>query len=299
MNLKKLITALLFPHTAIMLVLVPVSTVFLVYAMVFVGTESVPAIVSYVLSAYTLTVWCVKIPKMVAFFKGFKDHNAYVRRWQSDARLRVSVSLYGTLMWNTAYAVFHLGLGFWHHTFWYYSLAGYYLSLAVMRFFLVRHTRRFKAGEQMLKELHKYRACGVVFLVMNLSLAVMIFFMVYGDRTFHHHEITTIAMALYTFTAMTRAIVNVVKYRRYQSPVYSASKAISLASACVSMLTLESTMLTTFSNGTMDAFSRKLLLGISGGVFSAFIIVMAIVMIVQATKKINLLQSGKGEYGYD
>ncbi len=299
MNWKTIGKALLFPPIAIMLVLVPVSVVFLVYAMVFVGTESVPAIVSYVLSAYTLTVWCVQIPKLIAFFKGFKDHNAYVRRWRSDAHLRVKTSLYGTLMWNTAYAVLQLGLGFWHHTFWYYSLAGYYLSLAVMRFFLVRHTRKHKAGEQMLKELYKYRACGIVFLLMNLALALIIFFMVYWDRTFHHHEITTIAMALYTFTSMTRAIINVVKYRRYQSPVYSASKAIGLASACVSMLTLESTMLTTFSNGAMDAFSRKLLLGISGAVVSAVIVVMAVTMIVQANKKITLLQSGKGEGIYD
>ena len=70
------------------------------------------------------------------------------------------------------------------------------------------------------------------------------------NRTFHHHEITTIALAAYTFTSLTFAIINTVKYRKYHSPVYSASKAISLASACVSLLTLESTMLTTFGNET-------------------------------------------------
>jgi len=220
MDWKKLGKALLFPHMAVMIALTPVSVTFLVYAMVVLGTESVPAVVSYVLSAYMLTVWCMRLPRLIAFFKSFKDRNAYIRRWQSDIHLRVKVLLYGTLIWNTAYAVFQLCLGLWHHTFWYYSLAGYYLSLAVMRFFLVRHTRKHKAGEQMLQEYRQYRACGVVFLVMNLALALIIFFMVYWDRTFHHHEITTIAMALYTFTAMTRAIVNVVKYRRYRSPVH-------------------------------------------------------------------------------
>ena len=293
MDWKKLGKALLFPHIAIMIILIPIATVFLVYSMVFLGTESVIAIVSYVLTAYTLTVWCFKIPYLIRFFKTFKDENKYARIWQDDTRLRVNVSLYGTLIYNTAYALLQLGMGFWHHSFWFCSLAGYYISLAVMRFFLVRHTSKHNPGEKMLVELKKYRACGIIFLVMNLALALMVFFMVYWNRTFHHHEITTIALAAYTFTSLTLAIVNMVKYRKYNSPVYSASKAISLASACVSMLTLESTMLTTFGDGTMSLTGRRILLGISGGVISAFIIAMAIYMIVQGTKKIKLLDVAK------
>ena len=92
-------------------------------------------------------------------------------------------------------------------------------------------------------------------------------------------------MAAYTFTSFTLAVVNMVKYRKYNSPVYSASKAISFAAACVSMLTLESTMLTTFGDGTMSMTGRRILLGVSGGVISAFSNAMAIYMIVQGTKK--------------
>lgn len=139
-------------------------------------------------------------------------------------------------------------------------------------------------------ELVRYRNCGIAFLMMNMALALMIFFMVCWNRTFEHHEITTIAMAAYTFGTLTMAIVNVVKYRKYNSPVYSASKAIGLAAACVSMLTLEATMLTTFSDGTMSLSERKILLGASGGVVSAFIIGMAIYMIVQSSKKMKLLE---------
>ena len=293
MNWKKLGKALLFPHIAIMVILIPIATIFLVYSMVFLGTESVVTIISYVLAAYTLTVWCFRMPYLIRFFKTFKDENRYARIWRNDTRLRVNVSLYGTLIWNTAYAMLQLAMGFWHRTFWFCSLAGYYLSLAVMRFFLVRHTSRNKPGEKMLEELQKYRACGIVFLLMNLALTLMIFFMVYWNRTFHHHEITTIALAAYTFTSLTLAIINTVKYRKYHSPVYSASKAISLASACVSMLTLESTMLTTFGDGTVDLAGRRLFLGLSGGVISALIIAMAVYMIVQGTKKIRLIQSAK------
>lgn len=290
MDWKKIGKALLFPHIAIMIILVPIATVFLVYSMVFLEPESVAAIISYVLAAYTLTVWCFKIPYLIQFFKTFKNENKYARIWQDNARLRVNVSLYGTLIYNTAYALLQLGMGFWHHTFWFYSLAGYYICLAVMRFFLARYTIKHKPGEKMREELIRYRLCGWIFLAMNIALSLMVFFMVYWNRTFRHHETTTIALAAYTFTAFTVAIINMVKYRKYNSPVYSASKAISFASACVSMLTLEATMLTTFGDGTMDAITRKILLGCTGGVISVFVVVMATYMIRQSSKNLKELK---------
>ena len=291
MDWKKLGKALLFPHIAIMILLVPIATVFLVGSMVFIGTESPIAIVSYVIAAYTLTVWCFKIPYLINFFKTFKNENKYARRWQDDTRLRVNMSLYGSLAWNALYGIFQLWLGFYHHTFWFYSLGAYYICLGVMRFFLVRHSSKYAPGEKMRTELVKYRACGWVFLIMNLALALIIFFMVYWNRTFEHHMITAIAMAAYTFTALTTAIINVIKYRKYNSPVFSASKAISLAAALVSMLTLESTMLTTFSEGTMTAMEQKIMLGATGGVISALIVATAIYMIVIGTKKLKQLKS--------
>ena len=291
MDWKKIGKPLLFPHIAIMIVLVPISTVLLVASMVFIGTESPIAYISYVLAAYTLTVWCFKIPRIIKYFKTFKDENKYARRWQDDVRLRVNVSLYGSLVWNALYGLFQLWLGFYHHTFWFYSLGAYYICLGVMRFFLARHTTRYAPGERMRDELTKYRACGIVFLLMNLALALIVFFMVYWNRTFEHHMITAIALAAYTFTSMTVAIINFVKYRRYNSPVFSAAKAISLAAALVSMLTLESTMLTTFSDGTMTAVEQKWMLGATGGAISVLIIATAVYMIVVGTKKLKLLES--------
>lgn len=287
MDWKKLGKVLLFPHIAIMIILLPISTIFLVCSMVFLGSKSMVAITSYVLAFYTLLAWCFRIPNLIQVLKKLKAENKYAKRWQNDERLRVNASLCVALVLNTAYALLQLGMGFWHRTFWFCSLAGYYISLAVMRFFLLRHTSKYKPGEKMLAELRKYRVCGIILLVLNLMLALMIFFMVYWNRTFVHHEITTIAMAAYTFTSLTFAIINTIKYRKYNSPVYSASKAISLASACVSMLILESTMLTTFGDGSLDLIARRIFLGISGGAISVFIIIMATYMIARGTKKIK------------
>ncbi len=289
-TIKKIGKALLFPHMAIRILLIPIATVFLIYSMAVLGTETVPAYIAYVLAAYTLTIWCMQIPRIIVFVKTCKKENKYAVRLSEDVRLRVNISLGASLVWNIAYSLFQLWLGMTTASVWYDSMAAYYFLLALMRWFMFGHTRKHLPGENMKAELRKYRFCGWVFLLMNVTVALMIFFMIVKDRTFEHDPITTIALAAYTFTAFTVAIVNIIRYRRYESPVYSASKAISLAAACVSMITLTSTMLTTFGETTTDRMFRIWMLGGLGAGVSIFIIGMAVYMIAQGTQKIHMLQ---------
>lgn len=284
---KKLGKSLLFPHMALLLGLLPVSGALLAYSMRALEPTHPLCLAAYVLAFYTLTIWCLGMPRVIGFFRRIRRENPYVRTWLEDPRLRTNVTLTGSVVWNGAYAALQLGLGIYHRSPWFYSLAAYYTSLAVTRLFLVRHTLRHGPGEDMRQELRQYRACGWVFLVMNTALSAMIFYMIYENRAVRHHEITTITMAAYTFTSLTLAIVNVVRYRKYNSPAMSASKAISLAAACVSMLTLENTMLATFSGDNMPPETRRLFLALSGAAISAFIILMAIYMIRQSSKKLK------------
>ncbi len=289
MNYKKIIKALLFPHAAIMVLLLPFSIIFLVSAMTRVGTESPEAYLAYLISAYTLVVWCCRVPAMIKWIKYVKNDNKFLVRWQDDVRFRIQISLWGTFAWNSAYGLFQLYLGGYYRSFWYYSMAIYYISLAIMRFFLGQHARRYGPGKQMRAELIRYRACGWIFLALNMALGLMVIFMVYWNLTFEHGQAVTIAMATYTFTTFVLAIVNFVKYRKYGSPVYSAAKAISLASACVSMITLTSTMLTTFGGEEPDMLFRQLMLALLGGAVSLLFVSMAIFMIVSSTKKLRRL----------
>ena len=288
---KKIGKALLYPPIPIMLLLIPVSTVLLIYSLIELSPESVIAVLTYVLAAYTLTVWCFKAPYLISFFKNFKKNNRFMIRWQEDPRFRVNISLFLSIFINSAFALFQFFLGLSHRSFWFHSLAGYYLCLALMRFFLFRHTKSHAPGEKMREELKKYRNCGWVFLLLNLTLSVLVLFMIRFDRTFVHHEITTITIAAYTFTSFTVAIVNAVKFRKYNSPAFSASKAISLAAALVSMITLETTMLTTFGTPDDDPLMRRVFLAVSGGVISVILLVMSVYIIWQSTKRLKDLKN--------
>ena len=292
MNWKKIGLSLLYPHIAVIICLLPVSVAFLVLSLIYLGTESILAILSYMLAFYVLLAICFRVPRMIKFFKTFKQENKYMQKWFSDIHLRVNVSLYGSLIWNIAFAIFQLGLGFYHKSFWFYSMFAYYVMLGVMRFFLVKHTRKYEANEQEEIELKKYVVSGWLLLFINLALALMVFFIVYWNRTFHHHMITTIAMAAYTFFTFIFAIVNLVKYNKYKSPVYSSAKTISLIAGSVSMLTLETTMLTTFGSGDSPMF-RQIILSITGVVVIGFAITMAVIMIVKGMRKLNNLKINK------
>lgn len=287
MDWKKIGKALLYPHIAFLLILLPLSTAGMVRAMGKLGDSHPATIVFYVLAFYDLTIWCVRIPKIIRFFKTFKEENKYTRVWFDNHRLRINVTLCGNVLWNGAYGALQLGLGIYHKSAWFYSLAAYYTCLAIMRFFLARHTLHHEPGKEQQQELRYYRTCGWTFLLVNLALSGMMFYMIHENRVTQHHEITTIAMAAYTFTTLTMAIVNLFRYRKWGSPVISAARAVSLAAACVSMLSLENTMLVTFNDGGMTPQIRQLFLAVSGGGISIFIVVMAIYMIINANRKLK------------
>ncbi len=294
MDWKKFGKALLFPHLAILLILGPVSLALLIFSLVYFDETSIISIISYVLAFYMLMVLCFRIPRIIEFFKKLKNDNKYVKRYFSDVNLRINISLYGSLVWNVAFAIFQLGLGFYHGSFWFYSMAAYYVVLAVMRFFLLKHTRHYKADEEVQMQIKKSTICAWLLLAMNLALAVIIFFIVYWNRTFNHHMITTIALAAYTFFTFSFAIVNLVKYKKYKSPVYSTAKIITLIAACVSMLTLETTMLTTFGTNEGPLFNQ-LMLSLTGATVIVFAITMAIIMLVKNRRLLKELKAGNLE----
>lgn len=288
-KMKRIVFKLLFPHIALVVILAIVSAGLLIYAFGYPEANPVVAYVSYFVSAYALTIVCVRMPAILRKAKEIKQENKYIRRLSEEAGLRVKISLYISFAMNVAYAVLQLVLGFLNHSIWFYSLAGYYLLLVLIRYFLLKEVRQDRWGQNKFFELLIYRFCGILLEVMNVALAVVVFYIVWQNRGFEYHYIVTIAMAAYTFAALAIAIVNLIKYRRYDSPVMSASKAISLVSALVSMLSLETAMLTAFGDGS-EALFRQIMTACTGGAVCVAVLVMAIYMIVHSTKEIKKLK---------
>lgn len=289
MSWKKLGRRLLFPPTALLAPLSLAAAAGLIYGFARLEEKDPMRIAAYALSFYALTACCARVPALIAAVKRFRRGNRYYLRYASDVRLRMNISLWGMCVYNAAYGLFQLALGLYHHSIWFYAMAGYYGLLALMRLMLGRYVRAFAPGREQRSEWRKYRLCGAGLLLITLALSVFVIYFVRQLRTVEHHEITVIAMAAYTFGALSLAIANALRYRRYESPVCSAAKALSLASAATSMLSLENAMLTTFGAEASLRF-RRIMLGASGAVDALFILGMAVYMIARATRQLNTEQ---------
>lgn len=89
------------------------------------------------------------------------------------------------------------------------------------------------------------------------------FMVIVQKQTISYHMIVTIGLAAFTFYSFTMAIINFIRYRKRENPVYSALKRIDLAKAIVSIFTLQVAMLTCFGDGTLNAGLMNTLTGVA------------------------------------
>ena len=287
---KKFYKKALFPHIAVMILLLVLSAAALLVAFLVFGSEHPVSYACYVLAAYTLTVYCFRIPNIVKFVKRQINENKFLRRLTTDAHYRVKMSLHGAFYFNMVYALFQLGMAILRSSILFYSLAAYYFLLALMRMYLLGYAWSNAPGTNMVREYKRYRFCGVAMLILSVALSVMVTYTIAFDTQESYGMIETIAMAAFTFTALSVAIVNVVKYKKYNSPVFSAAKDISLAVAVVSVLSLETAMFAAFADGSMDADSMLIMTATTGFAVMVFVIGLAILMIVRSTKELKGLE---------
>lgn len=258
------------------------------------------AYLAYMLSAYALVVSVTGLWRLVSFLrrdmerhplvKAFRDSAFYSRYFQNRLS-RAELALYQGFFMNLLYILLKLVSGLYFRSVWFLSLAVYYMLLAWMRFLLLRHVRKNPVGKNMEAELRCYRRCGAVLLIMNLALAMIVAFVVYQNEGYEYPGMLIYAMAAYTFSAVTMAVVNLIKFQKHGSPVLSAGKAVGLVAAMVSMLALETAMLGRFGG---DGSYRRMMTGATGGVICLFVLAMAVYMICRSTCRLHALRTGKG-----
>ena len=268
----------------------------------------IPAVqyISYIASAYALTVTVTAFPRFMSFTKKAKsDLNAhpYMKKFRStrlggrflnDIRFRTELSLYWGLLINFLYICMKLFSGIYYRSVWFIALAVYYILLALMRFILLHKGKKRKGKISEDFEIKRYRMCGIMLLLMNQALAGIVVFMVHQNKGFDYPGLLIYAMAVYSFYSITIAIINLVKFRKHGSPLMSAAKVINLVAAMVSVLSLETAMLAQFGSGD-DFLFRKTMTAATGGGVCTIVIGIAVFMIWKSSKHIKKLKNLKGD----
>ena len=155
-----------------------------------------------------------------------------------DRTLNIALA---SLVFNIAFATYHLVAGLVTGSWWLLTLGSYYLVLSVVRFVVLRS----KSKERFIAKF-----TGWMLILLSMPLAGTVILSVVQDRGHEHHMIVMIAMAAYAFTKITLATIKLIKARRSTSATLITLRNISFADAFVSIFALQRSMLVTFEGMT-------------------------------------------------
>lgn len=287
---EKLCKKLLKPPIYIIILLVLFSTVSLIAALGGNIASSAIKYFIYFISAYTLTVvtiFGVKVlPGVIAKLKDKLLESYWGNRYITDAAYKVKVSLYISLGINIAFSVYKLIAGLMYSSKWLMEIGVYYILLSLIRYLLLHFMR--KKREDIIDKYRRYRLCGIMLLILNVSLIGIIAQMTLNNMSYKYPGYLIYIVALYTFYSVIISIVDMVRYKKYEDPILSASKIVRFVAALVSMLTLETAMMVQFGD---DAIFRVPLIALTGLGVCLIVLSLSAFMIVNGNKVLNRLSS--------
>ena len=297
---KKIGRKLLFPPVWLIVLLAVISAAALAAVFINAWDASSVAWISglvyavYVLAFYSLSVICAAC---VVVFPGYYRKirqkiydNTFGNKYMTDAAYRTHFSLYISLGINLLYVGTNLFSGLWYRSAWSITLAVYYIILAVMRFLLLRFVGRVGIGNDRVKELKRSRLCGMILMTVNLALSGVVVLVIVQNKGFEYNGMLIYIMAMYTFYITVNSIVNLFKYRKYNSPVMSTAKSISFAAALVSMLSLTTAMLSQFGDENKTPYFNQIMVGATGAGVCVIVVTMSVYTIVRINKELKKLR---------
>ena len=150
------------------------------------------------------------------------------------------ISFLGSLF-NAAFCAHHIVSGVLTRSWWLFTVGVYYAILSAVRFTALQTKKQNNFVTKF---------SGVMLMLLSVSLVGTVILAVVRDRGIVLHEIVMIAMAAYSFTKITLAIINLIKAQKSTSTKLITLRNISLSDACVSIFALQRSMLVSFEGMT-------------------------------------------------
>ncbi len=158
--------------------------------------------------------------------------------------LNIVRSPYISLILNCIYALGNGIIGFLAHSWWFITVGAYYVVLTVTRYCVLQIRRKANGNHD--TELFAMKITGVLLVVLSFCIVGVNILSVVKERGTVFHEIIMITIATYTFTKIIISIVGMVTVKHSTSPVLKTLRNISFADACVSIYTMQRSMLVSF-----------------------------------------------------
>ncbi|TWT25756.1 hypothetical protein [Planomicrobium sp. CPCC 101110] len=287
---KKTTDKFLFPSNVFKVLLTLLSASVLVYIFLWGNQFSPVAYMGYVVSAYTLIIMVVGIPSVIKSGKLLVYNNPFGSRFLTEVNYRAMLFMYSGMAINLLYVLFNVVTCFIYHSIWYGAVAIYYMVLSLIYFVLIRKSRKIFSQEQgvgrQIQELYSYRLCGFLLFLLNLTMTGIVFQIIWQDKSYVYVGLVIYGAAGFTFCRLFIVIVNMVKFRKKNSPILTAVKMMNFVSALMSLFVLQTAMFAEFGGG--DIF-RRVMNALTGAIICFIVIYMAAYMVLQANKKLKTI----------
>ena len=158
---------------------------------------------------------------------------------------------------------------------WYGALSLYYITATLIYSLLLFDIKNCSY--------RSYRRCGWIMTVLNIALSVAIVQMIFENKAFEYGDIMVFVFAAYAFYKITMSIIRLVKARGQSNPVMGALALVGLTTGAVTILALQTALLSAFGNGADASLFNTL----TGSAVSMLALVISIYMIIKGTKEIK------------
>ena len=246
-----------------------------------------PSYFLYGFSVYSLVALCIKLPVAVQMKRNWLKNHPRVDGLLKNRELHFKLKLYVEQFINFAYGIFKIVSGVVVGSAWIGADGIYNFAQAIIQLFQI--LRRKKPGT-ILKQWKSYHFCGVLILLMHLTLIGIVFQMVNWHRVEESGEIMIIATATFAFYKLISSFINLAKDRKHTHPIDSSVRMLELSQAIFAIFSLQAGMLHTFGTGEVWEYALNLAVGC---VVCLLTVSMGIYMIRRANREIKSLQEKK------
>jgi len=216
-------------------------------------------------------------------------------RIYDDYTFRTVIISYGSLIVNSFFALTKAVTGWYFSSVWLTALAFYYLFLCLIKASVLHRGRKRIPGEtvqaRLCREWKIYRMCGVLLTLMTFALQGIIILIVEQGNTFTYQGTLIFAVALYDFYCLISSIVYMVRTRKRHTPLVVSVKAISFATSLVAMLTLQTAMFASFSDGINADWQKRMNI-MTGTTVCVILVVWGVFMVRRSQKELKKLREG-------
>lgn len=248
------------------------------------------AAVSLAYSVYTVVIYAPGLKgRVYKLLMSNRLSRTVMENWGFRTILTSSVALVMSIF----NSVLNAYLGISERSIWFGALAAYYIFLALMRSgLLIYHRTKKNYESEGITRAKRYMLCGILLLILNVALSSAIAQMIFDDRGFEYKDWLIFAFAAYAFYKIIMAVINAVRARRQDDLTIQAIREINMVDAAVSILALQTAMLHTFTDGSIDI---SLFNTLTGSAVSIFSVGLSIMMIVRGNKNIKELKKSNGK----